>query len=230
MTFDLWSSTSFAVEALGLETDPWSRPMGRDGLVVIPDKFNPTLAVKISPTAERALTWIISFFDEVGWIRPRLTAENIEDFLMYHHHWFHRGSPNYRHYVLKVPLPKFSDANDMTRLELEGLQPWKDPYDPDNRKKAQVNVVVNDLEEDNHKTPPPNHLRKTTVKDIKVWPMDLDRSESDTIDLTKADGAEDTGIDEESENVDIVTLKPAKTESMLTFIFLISLKQISLSN
>ena len=193
---------------MGLETDPWSRPMGSNGLVIIPDKFDPTITIKLTPKAELALQWILTFFDEIGWIRPRLNASNIESFLMYHHAWFHRGSPNYRQYVLGVPPPKFSSVHDMTRTELEDLDPWQDPSDPDNKTKVQVNVVVQDSKEDKTKTPPLNPLRQTTVKkDTKVWP-NFERRDSDTIDLTKE-------VVTEYEEVDVLTSAPVKTDSIL---------------
>ena len=199
---------------MGLETDPWSRPMGKNGLVIIPDKFDPSITVKLAPKAELALTWILTFFDEVHWIRPRLNAGNIENFLMYHHSWFQRGSPDYRNYVFGVPLPKFSSLDDMSRSELEDLDPWQDPSDPDNKTKAQVNVVVHDSEEEKAETPPPNPLRKTTIKDdYKGWPTHLERSDSETIDLTK-EVVEDINMDEEYEEVK-VTPTPAKKESNL---------------
>ena len=101
----------------------------------------------------------------------------------------------------------------MTRSELEDLEPWRDPSDPDNKTKVQVNVVVQDSKEDKTKTPPPNPLRKTTVKDDKGWPLNLERSDSETIDLTKEDVAENIKMDVESEPVDIGTPTPAKTEN-----------------
>ena len=222
ISFDLWSGTSFAVETMGLETDPWSRPMGKNGLVIIPDKFDPSITVKLAPKAELALTWILTFFDEVNWIRPRLNAGNIEAFLAYHHAWFQRGSPEYRHYVFGVPLPKFSSADDMSRSELEDLDPWRDPSDPDNKTKAQVNVVVQDSEEEKAETPPPNPLRKTTVKDdYKGWPTHLERSDSETIDLTK-EVTKDIQMDEEYEEVDITTPTPAKKDSILFLFFILT--------
>ena len=188
--------------------------MGSNGLVFIPDKLDPSITIKLAPKAELALQWILTFFDDVNWIRPRLNPCNIESFLLYHHSWFFRGSPNYREFVFNVPPPKFSSVHDMTRAELADLEPWRDPSDPDNKTKVQVQVVVKDPKEDKTKTPPPNPLRQTTVKqDDKAWP-NFERRAEDTIDLTKEVVTEDAKMDDETEEVDILPPAPIKTDSI----------------
>ena len=224
MSFDLLSGTSFAIEKLGLECDPWSRPMGSNGLVVVPDKFDPTITIKLAPKAELALQWILVFFDDVKWIRPHLNPRNIESFLLYYHSWFFRGSPDYRQFVFNTPPPKFSSIHDMSRSELEEIEPWRDPWDPDNKTKVQVQVVVQDSQEEKTKNLPPNPLRQTTVKDdLKVWP-NFERSKEDIIDLSKEVTPENTGMDDEIEEEDVLPPAPATTESILFHFLLNSVK------
>ena len=214
MSFDLLSGTSFAIEKLGLECDPWSRPMGSNGLVVVPDKFDPTITTKLAPKAELALQWILVFFDDVKWIRPHLNPRNIESFLLYYHSSFFRGSADYRQFVFNTPAPKFSSIHDMSLSELEEIEPWQDPWDPDIKTKVQVQVVVQDSEEDKTKIPP-NPLRQTTVRDvIKAWP-NFERSEEDVIDITKEVTPENSGMDDETEEEDAPPPAPATAKSIL---------------